>query len=63
MVYERKSLVETLMEMEEYTREEAEREVAACRADLRQRLADGEMPDDILKEWFGLEPDWLDELI
>ena len=59
---ERKSLIETLMERDDMTREEAVEIVNECRAELHERLANGEMPYYILEEWFGLEPDWLDEL-
>jgi len=33
-----------------------------CRADLQEQLDDGAMPFDILSDWFGLEPDWNDDL-
>lgn len=34
-----------------------------AKADLDERLAEGEMPYDICQEWFGLEPDYLDYLL
>ena len=34
-----------------------------ARADMNDRLANGEMPEDICEEWFGLEPDYIFELI
>ena len=37
--------------------------IAECKADLQERLDNGEYPFDICQEWFGLEPDYIDELI
>jgi len=59
----RKPLKETLMERDGITAEEASELIGMCKQDLYQRLEDGEMPYDILEEYFGLEPDWLDELL
>lgn len=58
-----KSIKEILMERDGMSAEEADAEIAACREDFNQRLNDGEMPHNICEEWFGLEPDYLDELI
>jgi hypothetical protein len=58
-----KNLVETLMDRDKLTREEAEKQVADVRESLMERLANGEMPDDICEEEFGLEPDYLMDLI
>ena len=44
------------------TKEEADEQVADARAELMDRLADGEMPYDLCGELFGLEPDYLEEL-
>ena len=43
--------------------EEAEDLITQAREDFYQRLGDGEAPFDICAEWFGLEPDYIDELI
>ena len=43
--------------------EEAEDLIQEVREDLMERLEDGELPFDICAEWFGLEPDYLDELL
>ena len=59
----RKSLCETVMEVMDMTKEEAELSIRECREDLMERLENGEMPDDILQEYYGIEPDWLDELL
>lgn len=56
-------IADVLMKRDGYTREEAEMEVKIAKADLRARIADGEFPYDFCEEWFGLEPDYLDELI
>ena len=42
---------------------QAEEAIAECKADLLERIEDGEMPFDICAEYFGLEPDYLMELI
>lgn len=57
------SIKKVLMERDEMSAEEADAEIQACQEDLHKRLADGEMPFDICAEWFGLEPDYLDELM
>ena len=59
----RKSLKQTLMDRDEITADEADELIRECRDEMYRRLDMGEMPDDILEEYFGLEPDWLDELI
>ena len=56
-------LVKVLMERDDLTREEAEEQVAECTREMHQRLAEGEMPDDICEEYFGLEPDYLMDLL
>lgn len=43
--------------------EDADDLIAEARQDLQDRLANGEYPEDICEEWFGLEPDYLFELI
>jgi hypothetical protein len=58
-----KDLVTTLMERDHITKEEAEKQVADARESLMNRLGDGEMPFDICEEEFGLEPDYLEDLI
>ena len=56
-------LTKTLMERDDLTREEAEEQISDCREELYQRLEEGEMPYDICEEYFGLEPDYLMDLI
>ena len=60
------SLVTVLMIRDKMSEEEAQKQVRECRAELMQRLGSGEDIDDccnICEEWFGLEPDYLWELI
>jgi len=52
-----------LMERDEMSEKEADDLIVECKADLNERLADGEMPMDICEEYFGLEPDYLMELM
>ena len=57
------NIVETLMQRDNMTREEAEDLKAQAREDLLQRLNEGNYPFDICQEWFGLEPDYIDDLL
>jgi hypothetical protein len=57
------SIVDVLMRRDGLSREEAEDEVQNAREELMDRLADGDDPYDICQELFGLEPDYLMELI
>lgn len=56
------SIKEVLMRRDGMTAHEADELIRDAKADLRQRLEAGEMPDDICEEWFGLEPDYIMEL-
>jgi len=58
-----KSLKEVLMERDGMSETEAEELIQEAREDMMERLADGEMPHDICEEWFGLEPDYIMDLI
>jgi hypothetical protein len=57
------SIKQVLIRRDGMTADEADELIAQARADLNERLAQGEMPDDICEEWFGLEPDYIIELI
>ena len=57
------SLTKVLMERDELTKEEATQQIDDARNELNERLAAGEMPFDICEEFFGLEPDYLEDLI
>ena len=45
------------------TDHEADEAIAECRADFLERLAEGDMPCDICEEYFGLEPDYIEEFL
>ena len=57
------SIVTILMERDKMSRKDAENLIRLAVEDLRERLAEGDMPFDICEEWFGLEPDYIEELI
>jgi hypothetical protein len=57
------TIKQVLMRRDHMTEEEAEDLITQAKADLNERLAEGEEPYDICEEWFGLEPDYLMELI
>lgn len=63
----RKSLKEVIMERDGLSAEEVNKLIEECRTEIMDRLADAttcdEMPFDILEEYFGLEPDYLDDII
>lgn len=59
----RKGIVGVLIERDGYSEEEAIGLVDLARNELYQRLEDGDMPFDICEEFFGLEPDYVEELI
>lgn len=57
------SIKSVLMRRDGMTADEADELIAEAKADLEARLAQGEMPFDICEEWFGLEPDYLFDLM
>lgn len=57
------SIKQVLMNRDGMSSVEANRRIRDCKADLKRRLAKGDMPHDICEEWFGLEPDYIFELI
>lgn len=57
------SIKEILMCRDGMTEEEAEDLIEQAKDDLNERLERGELPDDICQEWFGLEPDFIWELV
>lgn len=58
-----KSLLQTLMDRDGISKAEANRQIEDGKAELMERLAQGDMPFDICEELFGLEPDYLMDLI
>ena len=57
------TIKEILIRRDGLTTEEADDLIQEATDDMNERLALGEMPDDICQEYFGLEPDYLMELI
>ncbi len=58
-----KSLKEILMKRDNLTSEEADTLIAEASKNLTERIEAGEMPFDFCEEEFGLEPDYLEELL
>ena len=58
-----KSLKKVLMERDELTEQEALEQIEDAKNEMMERLDEGEMPFDICEELFGLEPDYLEDLI
>ena len=60
-----KSIKQTLMDRDGITADHADELIAEAREDLEQLLDDGDMENayDICADHFGLEPDYLYELI
>ena len=54
---------EVLMERDGLTSLEADELIQDCREDLEERLSLGELPEDIMSEWFNLEPDFIFDLL
>jgi hypothetical protein len=57
------NLVDVLMRRDNLSEADATKEVKEARRELHERLAYGEMPFDICEELFGLEPDYLLDLL
>lgn len=57
------SIANILVRRDGLTKAEAEREVEYARKTLQGMLEEGEDPFDLCEELFGLEPDYLEELI
>ena len=58
-----KSIKQVLMERDGLSESEAEELIEECKDDLYDRLSHGELPYHICEEYFGLDPDYLDDLI
>lgn len=57
------TIQKVLMERDGLTAEEAEKSVQEGKEELLERLGDGDMPFDFCEEMWGLEPDYLEQLI
>jgi len=67
-MYERESIVKTLMKRDGISRSEAEALKSEAKAELEEILNSGGLENlhlayDICYDHFGLEPDYLDELL
>jgi hypothetical protein len=58
-----KTIKEILMERDGMSASEADEIIAEAKEELMERIADGDMPDDICQEFFGLEPDYITDLM
>ena len=58
-----KTIKEVLMTRDGMSEKEADNLIAEAKQDFNDRLETGESPMDICEEWFGLEPDYLDEFL
>lgn len=59
----RESLKDVLMRRDGMTEKDALSLISQARDEAFRQLSEGEMPFDICEEWFGLEPDYLDDLL
>lgn len=57
------TIEQVLMRRDKMRKKEANDLIEQTRQDLAERLAEGEYPYDICNEWFGLEPDYIEELM
>lgn len=57
------TIVEVITERDGMTENEATALIDEARRELYKRLDEGEMPYDLCEEFFGLEPDYLEELL
>jgi hypothetical protein len=57
------SLKQVLMNRDGLTSAEADEQILNARRELMQRIEDGEMPFDFCEEEWGLEPDYLEDLL
>ena len=57
------NIKDALMERDGLTEEEAQQQVEEARDELAEKFDNGEMPFDICEELFGLEPDYIMDLI
>lgn len=57
------SLKQILMNRDGLTSAEADEQILNARRELMQRIEDGEMPFDFCEEEWGLEPDYLEDLM
>jgi hypothetical protein len=58
-------IIKILMRRDKFTHEEAEDQVQEAKKELQMLLDNGDLNEayDICETWFGLEPDYLDDLL
>lgn len=59
----RSSLKDVLMKRDGMTSEEADKAIANAEKEFLDRLEDGDDCDDFMMEVFGLEPDYIEDMI
>ena len=61
----RESIKEVLIHRDGMSEEEAERLISEAREELLTRIEEGDFlgAEDVVCDYFGLEPDYLDELL
>jgi hypothetical protein len=57
------NLKQIIMGRDNLTEQEADQQIFEAKLDMQNRLAEGEMPMNICEEWFGLEPDYIFDLL
>ena len=57
------TIKQVLMRRDNMSEEAAEELILQAKDDLDERLINGETPDNICEEWFGLEPDYIFDLL
>jgi len=57
------TIKEVLIERDGMSPNNADELINQATQDLNERLLNGEIPFDICEEWFGLEADYIDELL
>ena len=57
------SLKKVLMGRDGLTSKEADEQIEEAREELHRRIDEGDMPFDLMYEQFGLEPDYLEDLL
>ena len=57
------TIKEVLIERDGMSPNNADELIKQATQDLNERLLNGEMPFDICEEWFGLDADYIDELL
>lgn len=57
------SIKHVLMDRDNMSEEDADNLINQAASDLDYRISIGQMPFAICQEWFGLEPDYIDDLL